>query len=177
MKNLNYRYLAQQSAQFENYEKAESQLLKYLEQDNLTVIQRHFAYTDLILYTYKQFNQNKKNFDILDKCLNYCLEHIKLIPKLNKEFQKVNFTFDYEFIVSIEIAIILLLRKDDEVELMNYFNELRSYYDDRKNQHEIGELAYQINYEKDTTKYNIENIDDVFTKYFKSIKNNSNNKF
>lgn len=168
----NYRYLAQQSAQFNNFHKAENQLLKYLEGDKITPIQKHFAYTDLILYTFKQFNDDS---DAMNRCLNYCHAHIKLIPFLNSEFQKFNFVFDYEFIVSIEIAIILLVKENDDDKIMALFNELSSYYSDKKNQNIIAEMAYKITYKDDKEKYKIDNIEDVFTKYFKFIKNK--NKF
>lgn len=60
------------------YKKAEKFFLKALSAKNDTLEYRHLTYTGLVRFYYKLRDKRK---DVLEKCIMFCKEDIKILPK------------------------------------------------------------------------------------------------
>lgn len=148
------RYAAQLSAQFGQYHEAEEKLLKYLD-TKPSLINRHLTYNDLILYTYRQFDTDEK---AIDRCLKYALNHIEILPLLIANFKKHNYKFEDEYIISIEVAFLILKYKKDEEKAMQLCNTLaRTYQTNREKRHQFAAIAYNITHKGIVEDVDIEN--------------------
>jgi len=69
----------------QKYRKAEKILLKALKSKDDNPIDRHFTH-NLLIKLYNQLQSEKK--DALEKCIYYCNEDIKQLPKFLEEWKK-----------------------------------------------------------------------------------------
>lgn len=137
------RYVAQLSAQFGQYKEAETKLIKYLE-TKPSLINQHLTYNDLLLYTYRQFDEDE---DAINRSLKYALEHINILPELIDNFEKHDYDFENEYIVSVDIALIIYKHKKEKEKIMDLCKLLAKIYKrNKKKRHNFASIAYEISH-------------------------------
>lgn len=168
---LNNRHSAQLSAQHREFKSAEEKIINYID-SNPSLLNTHFAYNDLMIYTTSQFNED---IDSINRCFIYCIDHLKVISVLINDFNKYNYNFESEYIPSVYIGIKIALFQKDINKIMNICNILSSIYTDKNKLDYFANILFQVVHDGFPKEINInDEIREIF-QHQQNIKNKLSN--
>ena len=121
---MNYKEKAEAYAKDKMWGKAENMMAKYIRIKD-EVKELHFAYNAIINYAYKQ---RKEDDYALDRCLEYCIEDIQLLPKFKRVWNNEFNDFATLSIPSIDRGIRILKDKEEYNRLESLLNKIIDLY-------------------------------------------------